>query len=300
MPRARTVPRLGCDNGSGPLGEDRPALPLAAGGPPTAGDAAAAANTIIVDPAATDQRISGWGGCFNELGWKALLTLPRKDREAVLKAIFDPNTGLRFNICRMPIGASDFALDGYSLDDVPGDYALKHFSIGRDRKLLIPYIKAAMRIRPDLKVWASPWSPPGWMKDNGVYHGGHLRMEPRVLDAYARYLARFAADYHKEGIDLYAVHVQNEPVSSSIYPTCPWPDPEPLRDFIRDYLGPTFAAEKTPCSDLAGDHERKPDALAQGHSRRPGERPNTSPGSAFSTMGARPARNCMKTILSSR
>lgn len=210
-----------------------------------AGKDAALGDVLIVNPDATDQRIIGWGGCFNELGWKALLTLKPEAREDVLRNLFDPTVGLHFNICRIPIGASDFALDGYSLDDVKDDYNLDHFSIDRDRKMLIPFVKAAMKYRPDLKIWASPWSPPGWMKDSGTYHGGKLLMEPKILNTYAHYLARFVHDYRAEGIDLYAVHVQNEPVSDGAYPTCPWKDPEPMRDFIRDYLGPTFAEQKT-------------------------------------------------------
>jgi glucosylceramidase len=202
------------------------------------------ANTIVIDPQATDQPIVGWGGCFNELGWKALLTLGPEARATVLRSMFDPQgDSLHLNLCRMPMGASDFALDGYSLDDTKDDYAMKYFSIDRDRKLLLPYIKAAMAYRPDLQLWASPWSPPGWMKDNGVYHGGKLRMEPRILQAYARYFVRFVQAYQAEGIHLYAVHVQNEPVSDSIYPTCPWKDPKPLGDFIRDYLGPAFVKD---------------------------------------------------------
>ena len=212
--------------------------------PPTvlSSDVPRPANTIVIDPRATDQPIVGWGGCFNELGWKALLTLSPEVRATVLRSLFDPGAdGLHLNLCRTPMGASDFALDGYSLDDTKDDYDMKYFSIDRDRQLLIPYIKAAMSYRPDLQLWASPWSPPGWMKDNGVYHGGKLLMEPRILQAYAEYFVRFVQAYQGEGIHIYAVHVQNEPVSDSIYPTCPWKDPKPLGDFIRDYLGPTFA-----------------------------------------------------------
>ena len=211
------------------------------------------ANTIVIDPQATDQPIVGWGGCFNELGWKALLTLSPEARASVLRSIFDPRgDSLHLNLCRMPIGASDFALDGYSLDDTKDDYALKDFSIDRDRKLLIPYIKAAMEYRPDLRVWASPWSPPGWMKDNGVYHGGKLRMEPAILQTYAQYFVRFVQAYQGEGIHLYAVHVQNEPVSDSIYPTCPWKEPKPLGDFIRNYLGPAFVKNSVPAQIWLG------------------------------------------------
>jgi glucosylceramidase len=203
------------------------------------------ADNVVIDPKATDQPIVGWGGCFNELGWKAMLALSAEDRASVLRSLFDPqNDGLHLNLCRVPIGASDFSLDGYSLDDVKDDYELKYFSIDRDRKLLIPYIKAAMVYRPDLRLWASPWSPPGWMKDNGTYHGGTLRMEPRVLQAYAQYFVHFVRAYQGEGIHLYAVHVQNEPVSDTIYPSCPWKDPKPMADFIRDYLGPAFVKDR--------------------------------------------------------
>jgi glucosylceramidase len=230
----------------------KPAISLNASTHASAAQTSGAKNQILIDPAATDQRIVGWGGCFNELGWKALLTLKPEARESVLKTLFDPQSGLRFNLCRMPLGASDFALDGYSLDDWKGDYALEHFSISRDQKLLIPYIKAAMRYQPDLQIWASPWSPPGWMKSNGVYHGGHLLMNPKILKTYAHYFAKFVEAYQAKGIHLYAVHVQNEPVSDSIYPTCPFKNPEPLRDFIRDYLRPTFALEKVPAQIWLG------------------------------------------------
>jgi glucosylceramidase len=229
--------------------EKQPALAASA----LSSDVPRPANTIIIDRQAHDQPIVGWGGCFNELGWKALLTLSPEARASVLRTLFDPGVdGLDLNLCRMPIGASDFALDGYSLDDTKDDYEMKYFSIDRDRQLLIPYIKAAMAYRPDLQIWASPWSPPGWMKDNGVYHSGKLRMEPRILQAYAEYFARFVRAYQGEGIHLYAVHVQNEPVSDSIYPTCPWKDPKPLADFIRDYLGPTFARENVPAQIWLG------------------------------------------------
>ncbi|HEX3355340.1 MAG TPA: hypothetical protein VHS31_00060, partial [Tepidisphaeraceae bacterium] len=147
--------------------------------------------TIVVDPEATAQRVEGFGGCFNEIGWRALLRLDDVDRDRVMHALFDEKDGLGFNFGRIPIGSSDFGLSPYSLDDVPGDVEMKHFSIERDRYMLIPYIKAAQSIRPDLKLWGSPWSPPGWMKTSGVYHGGNLRQEPAILKAYATYLARF-------------------------------------------------------------------------------------------------------------
>ena len=82
----------------------------------------------------------------------------------VLHQIFDPEDGLRFNFCRVPMGANDYALEWYSLNETDDDFAMKDFSIARDERILIPYINSAMAIRPDLKLFASPWRPPTWMK----------------------------------------------------------------------------------------------------------------------------------------
>jgi glucosylceramidase len=201
--------------------------------------------TITVDPTATAQRIEGWGGCFNEIGWRALQRLDEAGRDKVLLALFDTKDGLGFNLGRLPIGASDFALSPYSLDDVPGDLSLSHFSIDRDRVMLIPYVKAALAIRPDLRLWGSPWSPPAWMKTSGVYHGGSIRKDPEVLRAYATYLAKFVEAYRGEGVNVAEVHVQNEPAVDTKYPSCTWDAPT-LRDFIRDDAGPVFAARHVP------------------------------------------------------
>ena len=98
-----------------------------------------------------------------------------------MRSLFDPQKGLRLNLCRTPIGASDYGITLYSLDETPGDFAMEHFSIERDKERLIPYIKAALAIRPDLKLWAVPWSPPSWMKDNGNLVGGHIKDDPQTL-----------------------------------------------------------------------------------------------------------------------
>lgn len=184
------------------------------------------------------QTIDGFGGCFNELGWVALLKLSEPDRARVLDALFG-DAGCAFNLARVPIGASDFALDAYSLDDVPGDLELKHFSIRRDEQYLIPYIKAAMKVRPGLRCWGSPWSPPAWMKTNNYYAGGAPRWEPSVLRAYANYLVRWAQAYRSHGIHIYAIAPQNEPNIASKYPSCVWSGVQ-LREFIAEYLGPAM------------------------------------------------------------
>src|SRR6516164_1013693 len=121
---------------------------------------------LNVDPASTvpDQTSEGFGACFNELGWTSLQTLSDDDRESVLHELFHPTDGACFTYCRIPIGANDFATEAYSYDETDGDFELKHFSIDHDRKTLVPFIRAALRHQPNLRLWASPWSPPSWMK----------------------------------------------------------------------------------------------------------------------------------------
>ena len=109
---------------------------------------------LSIIPICKQQTIDGWGGCFNELGWDALMVLSAEDRNAVLKSIFDPVKGLKFNICRLPIGANDYSHKWHSLNETPGDFEMKNFSIDCDKSTLIPYIQAALKIRPDLQLWA--------------------------------------------------------------------------------------------------------------------------------------------------
>jgi len=207
----------------------------------------AAPAKLRVVPARAYQRIEGFGACFNEMGWVALGKLPEKERRRVLESLFG-DEGCAFTLARVPIGASDFAIDGYSLDDTPGDLELAHFSIARDERLLIPFIQAAQDLRPGLLCWASPWSPPAWMKDNGHYSRGSLRWEPAILRSYADYFARWIGAYRSRGIPIYAVTPQNEPNILNVYPTCLW-NGEQLREFIADYLGPVLR-EKQPGVEL--------------------------------------------------
>jgi|WetSurSiteA1Bulk_404760.scaffolds.fasta_scaffold02222_6 glucosylceramidase len=203
------------------------------------------------------QQVDGFGACFNELGWKALSVLDEAGREAILMNLFDPETGLKLNICRMPIGANDYARDYYSLNDSAGDFGMKYFSIGRDREMLIPFIQAAMKYRPNLRVWGSPWCPPAWMKTNSHYacrpdaNNGmkpeqagqegktQFRMEPLYLKAYALYFTRYIQAYRNEGINLTGIHVQNEMNSCQNFPSCIWTAAD-LGLFIGKYLGPAL------------------------------------------------------------
>lgn len=203
---------------------------------PVAG-ATGAANLVIT--AETRQWWEGFGGCFNELGWIALLKLPAADRQRVLRALFDPRAGCRFTIGRLPMGASDYAAEWYSHNEHAGDFAMRKFSIARDRRYLLPYVKAALAIQPALTLFASPWSPPTWLKFPRAYNYGTLIWEPKYLAAYARYFVKFLDAYRREGVRVRQIHPQNEPVADQKFPSCRWTGAQ-LRDFIRDYLGPAL------------------------------------------------------------
>jgi glucosylceramidase len=207
--------------------------------------------------------IEGFGGCFNEMGWQALQTLSIDRRAQVLRDLFDPTTGCGYRLCRVPIGANDYALEWYSHNEHDGDIAMKHFSIARDQLSLIPYVRAAMAIQPDLHLFASPWSPPTWMKQPRAYNSGVLRWEPEILEAYALYLLKFVQAYHAEGLPVQQLHIQNEPNSDQKFPSCVWTGGK-MRDFIRDYLGPCFREADVPCEIWAGTIER-PDYDAWAH-----------------------------------
>ncbi|KJD46423.1 glycoside hydrolase family 30 protein [Paenibacillus terrae] len=185
------------------------------------------------------QLVEGFGGCFNELGYIALNHLENDEREQVLHSLFHPEGEHKFTICRLPIGASDYALEWYSHNETDGDLEMKHFSIERDQQYLIPFIREALQLNPDLKLFASPWSPPTWMKSPKAYNYGTLRWEKDILKAYALYFVKFVQAYREAGITIHQVHVQNEVIADQKFPSCVWTG-EQLREFIRDYLGPAF------------------------------------------------------------
>jgi len=209
---------------------------------------------LNIEESVPDARpIQGFGACFNELGWTSLQAMSQADRDAVMRELFDPAVGARFTLCRMPVGANDFAIEAYSYDETDGDFGLRHFSIDHDRKTLIPFIQAALKHRPNLKLWASPWTPPSWMKRNHFYAerpgGNGIRpdqvghegedmfiQEPQYFETYARYFGKFIDAYNDDGIKIGIVMPQNEFNSPQNFPSCTW-TPEGLARFIRA-LGP--------------------------------------------------------------
>jgi beta-glucosidase len=212
-----------------------------------------AALQVRVDETKSYQDVLGIGYSFEHTSCYNFMQLPPDKRRAVLELLVDPVKGAGMSLWRLCIGTPDFTYEFYSYDDMPGgetDPELKHFSIEKDKETIIPVVKLAKEINPDILFFSSPWSPPGWMKlpepklrkgkvevegGKGMCSG---RLNPAYYDAYAEYLVRYLQAYKAEGIDIHAITVQNEPHHNwYLMPTCWW-DPENERDFIKLHLGP--------------------------------------------------------------
>ena len=197
--------------------------------------------SVAVDTTRAFQTIEGFGGAFTEAAAVTWLKLSPERREAVLRDCFDPHHGHGYTLCRVHINSCDFSLGNYAHVEMPGDTELHSFSIERDRQALLPFIKAAQGVAAQpIKLLASPWSPPAWMKSNGqMNHGGKLR--PEYAQAWARCYVRFIEEYAKEGVPVWGVSVQNEPAANQRWDSCLY-SAEEERDFVRDHLGPELAA----------------------------------------------------------
>lgn len=163
--------------------------------------------------------ISG-SSCWN------LMQMEAAERHAFLESIYGKN-GLGLTTARLTIGASDYSAEVYTYDDVAEDMALEHFSIDRDKAYIIPVIREVLAINPDLQLFASPWSPPGWMKTGGSVAGGFMRR--KYLEVYGDYFVKYLQAYAAEGIHIHAVTVQNEPQTEQkgLMTACIWhPDLE--------------------------------------------------------------------------
>ena len=202
-----------------------------------------AVQTAEIRPSDFLQQWEGFGGAVSEIGAEAVMGMPADSQKRFFRMVFGAE-GLAMQWVRLPVGSSDFARDAYSYADHPEDLALEHFSIERDRQAIIPYLKEALRINPDLRIYASPWSPPGWMKFSGKRDGeadGTLRDEKKIRKAYARYLRLFTEAYAAEGLPIARLMVQNEMDSQAPFPSCAW-NPGDFVRFHLDYLRPEWEA----------------------------------------------------------
>jgi glucosylceramidase len=194
---------------------------------------------LAIDTSQRFQSHLGFGGAFTESAATVWQGLPEPAREQLLRDYFDPVHGHGYTLGRVHINSCDFALGHYAHADVDGDLALASFSIERDRQALLPFIRAAQRAaRRPLQLLASPWSPPAWMKSNDrMDDGGHIRPECRA--AWAQCYVRFIRAYADEGVPIWGVSVQNEPMARQRWDSCLY-TAEEERDFVRDHLGPAL------------------------------------------------------------
>lgn len=212
--------------------------------------------TIFIDPARRFQTIEGFGGAFTEAAAVTWQKMGLANQQAIINAYFDSATGHGYTLCRTHINSCDFSESNYAYDEVPGDMDLKHFSILHDEKALLPMIKAALAAsKTPFKLFATPWSPPAWMKSNGeMNHGGKLKPEDRA--AWAAYFVRYVQEYEKQSVKIWGLTMQNEPEANTGWDNCLY-TPAEERDFIRDYLGPALErSHLQKVKIMAWDHNR--------------------------------------------
>lgn len=220
------------------------------------GGTRAPALTITVQPAKTYQQMDGFGASLTDSSaWLLYNKLDAAQRRDLMEKLFDPASGIGLNFLRQPMGASDFALNDYSYDDLPAgesDPELQRFSIAHDQAYIIPVLKEALAVNPHLKIIATPWSAPGWMKTSGELIGG--RLKPEAYPAFAKYFVKFVQAYEAAGIPIFAITMQNEPLYiPNDYPGMGMNGHEQAA-FLRDHLGPAFRAAHLKTKVMIFDH----------------------------------------------
>ena len=184
------------------------------------------------------QTVLGFGGSFTESSASIYHNLSQTKKDEIIEAYFG-ETGNNYSIGRTHINSCDFSLENYAHCETPGDIDLKNFSISRNKKDLIPFIKDALRITKNkFRIMASPWSPPAWMKTNSqMNEGGKLKEEYKR--AWADYYCKFIEFYHQEEVPIWGISVQNEPEAKQTWDSCLY-TAEEERDFIKYFLGPSL------------------------------------------------------------
>jgi glucosylceramidase len=225
----------------------------AAFGTPTTGQL-----TITIDPKLRYQPVQGFGASITDSSAAVLYRLTPANRDAAMRSLFDPVNGNGLSLLRQPIGASDFVVDkAYTYNDLPAgqtDYAMEKFSIKHDEAQIIPLIKQARAINPNVRIIATPWSPPAWMKTNNSLVGGTLKDTPEIYKAYSLYLVKFLQAYKAAGAPVSAISVQNEPqnVAPLGYPGMGMPVQQQAK--LIKVLGPAIKAAGFKTVILGYDH----------------------------------------------
>ena len=211
--------------------------------------------TVFVDPSKTFQSYMGIGGAITDAAAETFYKLPENKRKELLNAYFSTSNGIGYTIARTNINSCDFSSDMYTYVN-DNDISLTSFSIDHDKKYKIPFLKEANAAAANkLTIFASPWSPPSWMKDNNdMLHGGKLKKE--FYQTWADYFIKFIRTYEKEGVNIWGVSIQNEPMATQRWESCLY-TAEEEKDFLKNNLGPSF--EKAGLSNkkiIVWDHNR--------------------------------------------
>jgi glucosylceramidase len=210
---------------------------------------------VFVDPSKTYQTFLGVGGALTDAAAETFAKLPKAKQQELLTAYYNPVSGIGYTLGRTNIHSCDFSSGSYTYV-AEGDKELKSFSVAHDRQYRIPLIKQAIAAAGGkLTIFASPWSPPAWMKDNNdILHGGKLK--PEYYQTWANYFVRFIRAYEQEGIPVWGLTIQNEPMARQTWESCIY-TAEEERDFLKKYLGPTLAKEGLGDKKIiAWDHNR--------------------------------------------
>ena len=197
--------------------------------------------SVFVNPAVRFQHFLGIGGAITDASAEVFAQLPEDKQEELLEAYYDADQGIGYTVARTTIHSADFSSESYTYI-ADGDKELETFSIDHDRQYRIPLIKRSIQAAGgELLLYASPWSPPAFMKTNkNMLRGGKLL--PEFQNAWANYYAKFIKAYEAEGIPIWGITIQNEPMAvqrweSSIYTA------EEERDFLKNHLGPVMEKE---------------------------------------------------------
>lgn len=211
--------------------------------------------SVFVDPNQTFQTVLGIGGAITDASAETFAKIPKDKQQQVLDAYYDTEKGIGYTLARTTIHSSDFASESYTYIK-EGDAELKTFDIKHDKKYRIPLIKKAIETAGGkLTLYASPWSPPAFMKSNkSMLKGGKLL--PEYFQSWATYYTKFIKAYEKEGIPVWGISIQNEPMATQTWESCIYTGEEE-RDFLKNFLGPTMHKEGLRDKKIiAWDHNR--------------------------------------------
>jgi len=212
-------------------------------------------NTIVIDDNHTMQTIDGFGFALTGGSAELMMKMSSAARQYLITDLFsrtDNHIGVSY--IRLTIGSSDLNSFVYSYNDLKEgetDFDLEKFDLGQDKKDVIPVMKEILKIAPEIKILASPWSPPTWMKTNGKVKAGSLK--PECYDVYSRYFVRYVREMAKEGIRIDAITVQNEPLNANNTPSMRMSAAEQT-DFIKKYLGPALEKAGLKTKIILFDH----------------------------------------------